>query len=70
MLINSFGKPIVSTSANISGENSPANFMEVSEKIKEQVDYVVCHKKDDMKQASSSTILKWDGYEKIETIRQ
>ena len=40
-LINNFGKPIVSTSANISGENTPKQFLEISEKIKNNVDYIV-----------------------------
>lgn len=39
-LIYRFGKAIVSTSANISGEKSPRNFNEISEKIKQSVDYI------------------------------
>src|SRR4051812_10778820 len=40
-LIKKFGKPLVSTSANISGEPTPANFAEITEKLKKQVDYIV-----------------------------
>ena len=40
-LCERFRKPLVSTSANVSGEPSPANFSEVSEVIKEGVDYTV-----------------------------
>ena len=40
-LCERFRKPLVSTSANVSGEPSPANFSEVSEVIKEGVDYIV-----------------------------
>ncbi|HLS29500.1 MAG TPA: L-threonylcarbamoyladenylate synthase [Flavobacteriaceae bacterium] len=40
-LIKAFGKPIVSTSANISGENSPKTFSQITEEIKKGVDYVV-----------------------------
>ena len=40
-LIQNFGKPIVSTSANISGENTPKQFSEISEEIKNNVDYIV-----------------------------
>ena len=40
-LIQNFGKPIVSTSANISGENTPEQFAEISEEIKSNVDYIV-----------------------------
>ena len=40
-LIGRFGKPIVSTSANISGKPSPKSFYDIDEKIKENVDYIV-----------------------------
>lgn len=40
-LIHRFGKPIVSTSANISGSNTPGSFGEIAPEIKEAVDYVV-----------------------------
>lgn len=40
-LIKQFGKPIVSTSANISGESTPKSFKEISPKILKGVDYIV-----------------------------
>ena len=40
-LIKEFGKPIVSTSANISGEPTPKSFNEISSQILNRVDYVV-----------------------------
>lgn len=40
-LIHRFGKPIVSTSANISGEPTPSSFEEISSRIKKQVDFIV-----------------------------
>ena len=40
-LIKKFGKPIVSTSANISGEPSPVTFQNISEKVINAVDYTV-----------------------------
>ena len=40
-LISVFSKPIVSTSANISGEPSPKSFYFISEGIKSAVDYIV-----------------------------
>ena len=43
-LCERFRKPLVSTSANVSGEPSPANFSEVSEVIKEGVDYIVSYR--------------------------
>ncbi len=35
------GRPLVSTSANISGEPTPASYKEISEEIRSAVDYIV-----------------------------
>lgn len=40
-LIQQFGKPIVSTSANISGEPSPKSFEEINPLLLDKVDYIV-----------------------------
>jgi L-threonylcarbamoyladenylate synthase len=40
-LIKKLKRPLVSTSANISGENVPGNFQEISKPILEGVDYIV-----------------------------
>jgi len=40
-LVRRLRRPLVSTSANISGEPTPASFAEISEEIKAAVDYVV-----------------------------
>lgn len=40
-LIAEFGKPIVSTSANISGRPTPKSFQEIDKSILDAVDYVV-----------------------------
>ena len=40
-LVKSFGKPIIATSANLSGEPIPENESQVNRRILEQVDYVV-----------------------------
>ena len=47
-LIKRFGKAIVSTSANISGENNPKIFSEISEEIIKNVDYVVNLRKEEL----------------------
>jgi L-threonylcarbamoyladenylate synthase len=39
-LIKKFGKPIVSTSANVSGNNTPTSFKEIEHGILDSVDYV------------------------------
>ncbi|MDQ2180327.1 L-threonylcarbamoyladenylate synthase [Marinifilum sp. D714] len=57
-LIQRFKKPIVSTSANISGDPSPANFDEINETLKELVDYIVEYRQDDLEKASASSIIK------------
>ena len=69
-LIQRFRKPIVSTSANISGENTPKIFSEISQDIIEGVDYVV-----DLEQMSSepkqpSTIMKLEADGKFAFIRK
>ncbi|MDA9584460.1 L-threonylcarbamoyladenylate synthase [Flavobacteriaceae bacterium] len=66
-LINKFGKPIISTSANISGEPTPKSFSEISLPILEGVDYVVNLEQDKITD-KSSTILKLVGND-IEVIR-
>ena len=40
-LINQFKKAIVSTSANISGSDNPKKFSEITDEIKNNVDYIV-----------------------------
>ena len=59
-LIKRLRKPIVSTSANISGQPSPKNFTEVSEEIQKAVDYVVKWRQDDTTIAAPSQIIKWN----------
>ncbi|MCB0402552.1 MAG: threonylcarbamoyl-AMP synthase [Flavobacteriales bacterium] len=56
-LAHRFNKAIISTSANISNEPSPALFTEISEEIKSGVDYVV-DPQFDSGTHSSSSILK------------
>jgi len=58
-LIKRFHKPIVSTSANISGESSPSNFHALNRSIIEAVDYVVQYRQDDDSEAQASSIIKW-----------
>ena len=40
-LLKRFRKPIISTSANISGESAPASFLNISQKIIDSVDHIV-----------------------------
>ena len=57
-LIAEFGKPIVSTSANISGKPTPATFDDIQEEIKTAVDYVVRWKQNDKNPTTASSIIK------------
>ena len=57
-LCERFRKPLVSTSANVSGEPSPANFSEISATIKSGVDYIVRYRQDDLSKAAPSHIIK------------
>ena len=56
-LVTLFDGPIVSTSANISGEDSPKIFSEISQEIKNNVDYIVNLRHNELMDISSSIIL-------------
>ena len=56
-LIQQFGKPIVSTSANISGTDFPKKFSEITDEIKDNVDYVVNLRQDEIMDIPSQIIL-------------
>lgn len=64
-LLNRLQKPIVSTSANISGEPSPQNFAEISAEIKNQVDYTCNYRQNDSTKFQPSTIIKWENNQQI-----
>lgn len=57
-LISRFGKPIVSTSANISGEESPVIFSHISKEIISNVDYIVKYRQETFSQSKPSTIIR------------
>ena len=59
-LIKRFRKPIVSTSANISGGPSPKNFSGISDEVKNNVDHVVQYRQDDETTAEPSSLIKWE----------
>ncbi|GGW81672.1 translation factor Sua5 [Salegentibacter mishustinae] len=68
-LAKRFRKPIVSTSANISGEKTPGSFAEISPEILEGVDYVVNLQKN-KKSAKPSAIIKLSNDGKVKVIRK
>ncbi len=66
-----FRKPIVSTSANISGENPPKSFKDIPQQIKDAADYIV-HPSMEEKTAThkASQIIKLSANGHIEIIRK
>ncbi|HCY43530.1 MAG TPA: threonylcarbamoyl-AMP synthase [Prolixibacteraceae bacterium] len=69
-LIRRFRKPIVSTSANISGRPSPVSFDEIEDEILEAVDYVVKYRQDDTQKGVPSSIMKLGSGGEIKIIRE
>jgi L-threonylcarbamoyladenylate synthase len=68
-LIKRFRKPIVSTSANISGADYPRSFSDISKEIKIGVDYIVKFRQDDLSAKKPSTIVRWNKNATVTNIR-
>ena len=64
-----FKKAIVSTSANLSGEPSPACFEQISPEIIEAVDYVVKYRQKDRSKVQPSTVIKLGAHGEVKVIR-
>jgi len=64
-LIRRFRKPIVSTSANISGEISPVNFSAINKTIVDGVDYAVHYRREEKTEAVASSIIQWRNGEAV-----
>lgn len=58
-LIKRFRKPIVSTSANISGQPPAKLFTDISTEIKKGTDYIVSYRQHDTTIAAPSSVIKW-----------
>lgn len=69
-LLQRFRKPIVSTSANISGQPTPRFFDEISDEILDAVDYVVNWEQDNRTVKKPSTIIKLSPSGQFEFIRK
>lgn len=65
-----FQKPIVSTSANISGEKTAQNFSNISQEIIDAVDYVCRSRRQEHKPHSPSSIIKLTEKGEVSIIRQ
>ena len=69
-LVFKLGRPIVSTSANLSGEPTPQRFTDIPQAIKDAVDYVVPPSVDTQSSGRASQILKVGLKGEIEIIRK
>lgn len=68
-LLKFTSKPIVSTSANLSGEPSPSIYVEISQKILQEVDHVVNWRQDETEVALPSAIIKVESDGRINILR-
>ncbi len=69
-LISALRKPLVSTSANISGSNTPAIFDEISGEMKDSVDYICLWKQDDLSRAKASSVIRVSGNGAVKILRE
>ncbi len=69
-LCRRFRKAIVSTSANVSGEISPQNFAQISDIIKNGVDYIVGFRQEETSNPKPSSIIKLGLGGEIKIIRE
>jgi L-threonylcarbamoyladenylate synthase len=69
-LVKRFRKPVVSTSANLSGQPTPRLFNEKSAEIRNGVDYVVKYRQDDTVYREPSAIVKWNADGTVSVIRK
>ena len=68
-LCEQFRRPIVSTSANKSGEPAASRFSEISDDILSAVDYVVEYRQEEVEAGRASSIIKLGIHGEIEIIR-
>jgi L-threonylcarbamoyladenylate synthase len=69
-VISRFNKPIVSTSANLSGQPAPILFSKISDEIVNGVDYVVDYNRNNLIRTKPSTIIKILENNEFEVIRR
>ncbi|MBN4065940.1 threonylcarbamoyl-AMP synthase [Candidatus Amoebophilus asiaticus] len=69
-LIKEFGKPIISTSANVTGIASPSCFQDIESRILNGVDYIVNLHQNDKQLSKSSTIITLEDNDRVVVIRE
>ena len=68
-LISLFRKPIVSTSANFSGKQSPQCFTDIDKGLIDSADYVVKYRQDERRKQAASPVIKFNSDGTIKIIR-
>lgn len=68
-LVRRLRRPIVSTSANISGMPTPAIFAAIAPEIRAGVDYIVRYRQNDQRMASASQIIKLGSGGEVQILR-
>ncbi len=68
-LLKAYKKPIVSTSANFTGESSPLLFKDISQSLIEKIDYVTVTGRNNLEKMRPSTIIKLSPGGEFEIIR-
>ncbi len=69
-VIKQLNRPLVSTSANISGQPTATTYSQISENVKNNVDYVIEHFRNQTKTLKPSTIIKLEQNGKFVILRQ
>lgn len=69
-LCKALRRPLVSTSANVSGEPTPRYFGEISKEIRNGVDYIVQYRQDDNTPRQASSIVKLNNNGEVKIIRE
>ena len=69
-LLQRFRRPIVSTSANLSGHPAPRNFGEVAQDVRGGVDYIVQYGQDDLREGQASIVMKLEADGRFSFIRK
>ncbi len=69
-LISGLNKPIVSTSANLSGEKSPRSFADISQEVLDAVDTVATEGRDTVSEYSGSSVIRIWADGRIKVLRE
>ena len=69
-LIRTVGKPLVASSANISGQPFPSIFGEISSEVIKGVDYIAKHRRNDKSPKEPSVIVRYDGKGELVFLRE